>query len=493
MGEIESIIEKVNPRYKEPVWENKITYNTASTTLEPLYYWIIDFLEPYKPEKLVDSFTAAPGSSYFRDLGMRATKMQEEGMKILGLVAGVVKGIINLLYDLRNFDQRLGEYKKAGSKDLKEKAIGINALKQIWLNSVDSLRGLGGLNNMAQSPQPGFTLLRPAFMYAHSPAAVEGMDLNDMVKRVLKPRIAEFFDWVKLSEAELKKRYEIQRSYLKSQVATLQLYSKWVKPYLIAAEQLRMKENKEPSLVSVFGSMVLELGLLGKMKIDVKDEAKSQNLPPYFEKMASKIREMHQIVIVNFKFRTFPTQQAPHAGRVDINFKAYAFNDDELMLFNKLKEDDDLDALLKVSETVAGESLKTIREEVDNYLSGESEEKEKKKEGIFEEIFKDIKKNFVQKTRTEKEKEEKEKKAKEAKEEKEKIKKLIEEGISDDTREEGVVREFAEMGAAEFCYKIYSTFKKSMGMVAFPSQFGDLDAIKKFRQKRAEINALLKK
>ena len=79
MGEIEELIGKVNPRYSsKPIWENKIAYDTAVGTLEPLYFWIIDFLARYKPEKIVDNFTAAPGSAYFADLGARATKMQEE-------------------------------------------------------------------------------------------------------------------------------------------------------------------------------------------------------------------------------------------------------------------------------------------------------------------------------------------------------------------------------------------------------------------------------
>src|SRR3989338_4004821 len=141
MGEIDDLISKVAPHYsKGPIWENKVVYDTSVSTLEPLYFWIIDFLAGYKPEKLVDNFTAAPGSSYFSDLGARATKMQEEGMKILGSVNLVVKSIINLVYDLKNFEQRIKEYERAKSGNPGEREAGILSLKQIWMDSVDSLR-----------------------------------------------------------------------------------------------------------------------------------------------------------------------------------------------------------------------------------------------------------------------------------------------------------------------------------------------------------------
>ena len=291
MGEVDDFIKKVSPYYSQgPIWENTITYDTNTGALEPLYYWIIDFMAGYEPEKIVDNFTAAPGSSYFADLGARATRMQEEGMKILGMVNTVIKSIINIVYDLKNFDQRLEEYDRLKSEDKGTRENGRNALKQIWLNSVDSLRGMGSLNNMAQTPQPGFTLLRPAFMVARSANDVDTMDLNKIVKRILKPRVAEFETWMKLSEKELRKRYMVQKSYLKSQVATLKLYSRWVAPYLKAAEQLRMKENTEPGLVSVFGAMILQLELLAKKKVKVVEDAKAKNLPPYFAKIAKNMR-----------------------------------------------------------------------------------------------------------------------------------------------------------------------------------------------------------
>ena len=63
-------------------------------------------------------------------------------------------------------------------------------------------------------------------------------DLNDRVKRILSARLTEYDEWEKNSEKELRKRFNIERSYLKSQVASLKHYTAWVKPSLIAAKKL---------------------------------------------------------------------------------------------------------------------------------------------------------------------------------------------------------------------------------------------------------------
>ena len=242
------------------------------------------------------------------------------------------------------------------------------------MNSVDSLRGMGSINNMAQ--QYGFTLLRPAFMTAMSPEMVDKMDLNKTVKNILKPRIGEFFKWVELSEKELRKRYNIQVAYLKNQVETLKLYSKWVRPYIKAAQQLGMKENTEPALVSVFGSMILELTLLAKREMNLLEEVEAKSLPSGFGRKKNRIRKFYQIILVDFKFRTYPTQQAPHAGRVEINFKAYALNEDELLLFEKLREEEDLESIFGIAERVTGESLKELQKEIDSFLKPKDEKKD---------------------------------------------------------------------------------------------------------------------
>ena len=496
MGEIDNLIAQVNNRYLDketgkpaPLWENKLVYDTNASTLEPLYYWLLDFITGTvgPPEKVVDTFTASPGSAYFGELGMKAQKMQEEGMKILGNVNIVIKSIINLVYDLRNFDMRLKQYEKAKSKDPVEKEAGILGLKEVWMSSVDMQRGNGSINYMAQGY--GFTTLRPAFMAAKSEASVDDMDLNDIVKRVLKPRVSEFFSWIKISEAEMRKRYDIERSYLKSQIDSLKLYSSWVKPYLQAAEQLRMKESGDAALVSVFDQMILELQLYAKKELDKKEAILAKDLPIEFIKKLDDMRPFYKILTVDFKFRTYHTPQgAPHAGRVEIDFKAYVLNEDEILVMDKLRTDKDKDSMLNISKNLSENSLEQLKEDIDYFLAPKKEEK-KGDETIFGDIYKDFKKTFYGQTRLEKEEELKEKTAEDEKEKEEHLEKLMDEGISEDSHDEQVVREFTELESAKGCFNAFDIFKKSHGLASFLSPFDDVDAYKRVRQTISEVRS----
>src|SRR3989344_1592102 len=237
---------------KAALEQHKIIYDSPAESLEPIYFWILDFLPRigYKDiNKLVDNFVSAPGSAHFSELGMKATKMQEEAMKTLGAVNQVLKSTLNILYDLKEFRVRLDAYDKYKKGSSAEKGAAFLSLKQIWLDRVDINRGNSSIKGLTQ--QFDYVTLIDAFMAAENLDFVTkkpedgGLDLNDRVRRILQQRVAEFFKWVEQSEAELKKRYEIERHYLRSQVNTIKLYSRWVKPYLKAARQLEAR--LEPS------------------------------------------------------------------------------------------------------------------------------------------------------------------------------------------------------------------------------------------------------
>ena len=430
------------------MWEHSMTYDSPAEQLEPVYFWILDFMNDlgFKTEKPVDNFAATAGGGFFAELGARATKMQEEGMKILGSVNVVIKSIINLIYDLKEFEIRLKQYDMMKSKEQKEKDAGFLGLKQIWMDKVDMQKGRGSINLMSQ--EIGFTTLRDAFMIARKPEDIDRMDLNDRVKRILKPRLAEFLEWLDRSESELRKRFEIEKSYLKSQTNALKLYTRWAKPYLRAAEQLSMKEQKlsEPALVNAFNSVILELSILGTKEIKVKDEAEAGTLPRAFRDLKMK-RKYHACIFVDFVFRAIPsrTQQGGYVygGKVNVKFKAFALNDDELKAFRKEMEKQDFNDALKMVEATTEESLKQIADDIEHFLGDKEKEKKKEEEkkkskglaGLF---------RFAP-----------EKKEPEAGK------------ISKDNFEESVIRVYTEQQAAGMCFKIYDVYKKSHDMASF--------------------------
>src|SRR3989344_6016179 len=127
MAEIDSIskiIEEVSPFYKSRAKrrkdgeimdpydttasvEHKLVYDSSSETLEPVYFWILDFMNAgFSVEKIIDNFSSSPGSGHFSELGIKKSQMQQEAMRILGSVNTVIKSIINIIYDLKEFQIR---------------------------------------------------------------------------------------------------------------------------------------------------------------------------------------------------------------------------------------------------------------------------------------------------------------------------------------------------------------------------------------------------
>ncbi|MEM4641015.1 MAG: hypothetical protein QXW65_00625 [Candidatus Pacearchaeota archaeon] len=456
----ESILKEIKkvtqPSRQEPLWHSKLVYDSTAEQLEPIYFWILDFMQEggMEVEKLVDTFSASVGGGYFSELGAKASKMQEEAMKILGAVNTVLKSIINLLYDLKEFEIRLQIYKDL--KDPKKKDAALLALKQIWMDKVDIQRGRGSINVMTSDLN--FMTLRDAFMAAKSVEDVDKMDLNERVKRVLKPRLAEFFDWVKRSEKELTTRFELEKSYLKSQINSLKLYTSWVKPYLRAAEQLRMKETslKEPTLVNAFNTILLELKILGKSKIKIPSAVAAGKLPKTMINYKPR-RDYYACVLIDFTFRGIPsrTPQGHYifGGRAEVDFKAFTLNSEELEIFYKKLEQQDWQQTLKLIEGVTDESLGQLQQDIEHFLG--EEEKKEQEFSLFGPI----------KSEDKKEKQEKKKKKKE----------LELKDIKKDNYQESLIRRIAEIEAADICFNIYDKYKKAHGMASFGAPEWELE------------------
>jgi len=442
-----------------PAQEYVLTYDSTSETLEPVYFWILDYMaKETEVEKLVDNFAASPGSGQFGELQGRASQMQQEASRILGTVNAILKGVINLIYDLKEFKIRLSSYDAANSKDKDTKEAGILALKQVWMDKVDlQQRGQGSINALS-SGNLQFVTLRDAFMMVNSPEEVEKLDLNDRVKRILKPRVQEFFEWKKRSEQELKKRYEIEKIYLKSQIDALKLNTRWAKPYLRAASMLNPGEAlfKNPGLVTAFSTTILQLTIMSKSKVRVESEVSSKNLPKDFKNIKG-LRDYTSVVIVDLLFRGIPSRVGQHytmGGRVDIKFRAYALNNEELELLKDRLEDSDMNSALKLVQGMTDDSLGQLKLDIDEILNDDKEKGEKSEDSnpfsaLFSGLFSSGKKV--------------DKKA----EQKAKIKKLLENPKPENYAEK-YIRNFAIAGAINSCFSVYDKYKKAHGMATFP-------------------------
>jgi hypothetical protein len=447
--------------------QHKLIYDSPTETLEPIYFFILDLMNDFgiQVEKLVDNFVSSPGSAHFGEMGQRASIMQQQGAKLMGDINTVLRSVLNLVYDLREYKIMLQSYEDLKSKDENTQRAARLSLKQRWMDKVDMQKGNSSIKAMALS-QSGFNTLIDAFLVCNSIEDVDKLDLNDIVKRILKPRVAEFNHWINYSESELLKRYEIEKTYLRSQVDSLKLYSSWAKPYLRAAQQLNMAEGgRHPALVKMFNTMLLELTLLGKRKFDSTSEWSDEklgisNIPKSLKKLSGK-RNYFEIVLVDFNFRGIPqrTQQGGYVagGKTEITFRGYALTDEQLQKFYDEFDKSDITDALSLIDGITKDSLDQLTEDIDFFLyDKEPEEKEEKKE----KKVKDESNPFLALIGAYNKKEKK------PKEEKKK------EEMKLSPKEQKIERDYImpalTSASKDTTFSVFEIYKKAHGMAAFP-------------------------
>lgn len=454
------------PGHGNPIEKHKLTYDASSESLEAIYFWVLDTINKEMDDvrnihKLVDNFVSAPGSSHFSEFGMKASTMQNQGLKLLGDANNVLKSILNIVYDLKEFRLRLSLYDSYNnSKNKAEKNAALLSLKQVWMDTVDAKRGNTGIKMMAQ--QYDYVTLIDAFMSAESADSVAksaekgGLDLNERVRRIVQQRINEFFFWVKESEKELKKRYEIEKTYLKSQVNAVKLYAHWAKPYLKAARALEQRMSPDANLVTVFNTAMFELLIVAEGEYKVGDEILRGNLPKIFGD--KRLRQPRTIVVVQFRFRSIPERAGQqgygYRGRVEIEFTSYSLNDEEIEILKKEVDKDDLDDTFSLIEGATSESLGQIQQEIDDFLNEDKKKDEKKDEnkdtGNPFKALADAWKDLFGKKKKEEKKEDKKKGE-----------------IKSDSELEAVLRSQVIIKARKECRKLYGLYKRAHNMPAF--------------------------
>lgn len=445
----------------------KLVFDSDSNQLEPIYYWIVDFMQGNlgikKVEKVVDNYMSSPGSGHFADMQQRESRLRQEAMNTMGAINQVIKSVIQLLYDLKEFEQRLEIYDKAKEKD---RAVAQGArmnLKQVWLDNVDMKKGNTSVKALAFS-QAAYATLIDAFMIVNDEKLKDEngneIDLNERVKRLLQQRIQEFNIWVGISESELRKRFNIQKAYLKSQVETVKLYTKWAMPYIKAAKQLEMKGfDKDPSLVNAFSTTMFELVVMGKIRAPGPDEKK-------FKDYKMK-RDYTPILLVSFNYRGKLAQKVTqrgdysygYGGKAEISFDAYVLNSEEMKLMEKFWNDAQVDASLEFIKENTEVSLAELKEELNHFLEDKTVDKkkeDKKKEeddtNPFTALWNLFKLDFGT-----------------AKKEKKEIKDAKD--IEKDNFVEKDVRINAENTANKLLFTIYDVYKKAHIMASSPEPF----------------------
>lgn len=380
----------------------KYTEESFGISLEPKYFWIVDFIKKigFKPEKHMEQIGASVVSKFFGEMSARKQHLERRGMELISTVNTIVHSIINLLYDLREFDRRLKIYDDIDSDKPEQKLAAEEALKRVWMDEVDIKKGNGSILAMSSTQRGGleFSTLRDAFVKANKIEDVNNMDLNDRVKQVLRGRLKEYIYWKEESGKELRQRKRIELAYLKAQLNSLKLYSQWARPYLEAAQRLSFEDVKsnDPELIQAFDQNVVRIKIRAKKEYPLKGFFQRGGLPrgykppeTWSEKRKKQIvaEKLGPVAIgvieVDFIYRTKPALSEyaqtgsafRNLGKLEIEFKGYAMSKEE---YDLLEKQEAFEAM-KYIEGMTSETLDAMREDIERYLEeGEKEEKRAK-------------------------------------------------------------------------------------------------------------------
>lgn len=373
-----------NPLVEDkPLESYNLVIEAPQAGVEKFYFWSLQFLSgkspfgfEYKVEKIKDVFSATETSSYFGATEQKKGMQQEKAAQYLRGISEMLKGLFQIVRELRIVDERLDYYNKSNERD-KDAEV---ALKGIWVDMVE-----GGAKNPSSvyglAREVGFAILPDLFFSIHpkDKDSIEievngfnnkkGLGLNRKQREIVGRKLFQYLVWKERTEKEIKTRRNWSLKYLRQHYNVIKLYMNWVRPYLrnVAKLELLQRSSETPELVTAFDTTLIELELIG-----------------YNEK---KFKHFYPALVIKFKYTAMPqmayqeeggVKGAIHTGKTEITYQAYALTKEQIEEYKKKQESDDIELLGNLDET-----MKSLGDEFKKYLEEGGEkfkEEEKPKE-----------------------------------------------------------------------------------------------------------------
>ena len=356
--------------YPKSLVRNHLVFETTNEPIEDAYYFQRDMIRTdFHFEnfyKLVDVFAASEQSSMWGVSEQRLGLQQDKVSQYLKGISEMIKALFQIVRELRIIDERLSYYYDI-ENDTPTSLSSEITLKGVWIDQVE-----GGSKNPASvyglANTVGFATLPDLFFrtqvkdLSKLDEQIHKIDVNEKVKEVLKRKLRQFYEWKRRTFKELQQRRRFTLKYLRQHYDTIKLYISWIKPYLRNIEKLQLDRRKMDSvdMVSSFEGAMSEVEFLAT------------------KAMAS----VNSCLLLNFIFRTRPTlayhaegyQRGPlHLGRVEITFRAYAWDDQQVANFIKMTEEENMQMLTTIDRSLE-EAMNALGDELFKYLEEAGEE-----------------------------------------------------------------------------------------------------------------------
>ena len=373
--------------YPRPARRYRLHYEGYNISIEEPYFYILHYLRyfsgfPYI-DKITDVFAAAENSAFFGSAQQRLGLQQDRVSQFLATIGKMVRELFQLVRELRILDERLSYYYDSFTTSKSSESAEIT-LKGIWVDLVEQgAKNPASVYGMAREVQ--FTTLPDLFFSTH-PKKQEDVDevverergsFNRKVREVLKRKLRTFLAWKEHTFDEIKNRRKFTLKFLRQHYEVIRMYVQWVRPYLRNIQRLQLDQSKTetPDLLVAFETSMIEVELLAR-----KPGPKFGN------------KSVNQCLLIHYLFRTRPEmsysqeyQKGPlHLGRVEIDFRAYGWDDGQIQNYKKMRAQEDfqllglIDASVKAAMEALGDELMRYLEEAGEEFGPKAEKKVEK-------------------------------------------------------------------------------------------------------------------
>jgi len=377
--------------FPKPARRYRLHYEGYNISIEEPYFFILHYLRYYSGfpyiDKITDIFAAAENSAFFGAAQQRLGLQQDKASQFLATIGKMVRELFQLVRELRILDERLSYYYDSFTTSRSAESAEIT-LKGIWVDLVEQgAKNPASVYGMAREVQ--FTTLPDLFFSTH-PKKQEDVDevverergaFNRKVREVLKRKLRTFLAWKEHTFEEIKTRRKFTLKFLRQHYEVIRMYTHWVKPYLRNIQRLQLDQSKTetPDLIVAFETSMIEVELL----------ARKQTGPSEMK--------LNQCLLLHYLFRTRPEmsyqqeyQRGPlHLGRVEIDFRVYAWTDKEVENYKKMMELEDfqllglIDGSVKAAMEALGDELMRYLEEAGEEFGPKKQEGEKKSSSLI--------------------------------------------------------------------------------------------------------------
>ncbi|MFT4250283.1 MAG: hypothetical protein ACMXYD_02900 [Candidatus Woesearchaeota archaeon] len=341
-------------------------HEAVNRSMEEGYFWTLEHLRQdrsfYEIIKVTDTYASSEASAMWGNQQQRISAQQNQAQGLLANIGKFVKELFQMVRELRILDERLDAYenwRESKSADITLKSIFTDQVEQGTKNP-QSVFGL------AQTVD--FTILPDLFFNTHVydveelDKTIDSMTYNTSVKNVLRRKLYQYITWKERTHQELLNRRRFNISYLKQHWGIIKTYMNWAQPYLRNIQRLHMNPHvdTDPELITSFDTNISEVEILAK-------------------KPAQK--GVHPVLVITFTFRSRPEmavrreyQQGPsHSGRFQMDFRSYAWTEQEIQNYLKMKEEETIE-LIGLLDASLQETMNALREDFEAYLQEKVED-----------------------------------------------------------------------------------------------------------------------